>query len=100
MAGAWVYPHANPALATAGTGDVLAGLMAGLLAQGMTPLDAARLAVVAHALAGRRLVRRRGGRTIVASDLPPEIPAVLSTLARPGNGLIDRLSLLPGAPSA
>jgi ADP-dependent NAD(P)H-hydrate dehydratase / NAD(P)H-hydrate epimerase len=78
---AWVYPHANPALATAGTGDVLAGLCAGLLSQGMTALDAARLGVVVHALTGRRIVDRRGVRYLIASDLPPELPAVLSALA-------------------
>jgi NAD(P)H-hydrate epimerase len=81
---AWVYPHANPALATAGTGDVLAGLISGLLSQGLTALDAARLGVVVHALAARRVVERRGARTLIASDLPPEVPAVLSTLAADG----------------
>jgi hydroxyethylthiazole kinase-like uncharacterized protein yjeF len=79
---AWVYPHANPALATAGTGDVLAGLCAGLLAQGITPLDAARLAVVVHALAGRRVLDHRDRQTLIASDLPAELPIVLAALAR------------------
>lgn len=77
----WVYPHANPALATAGTGDILAGLCAGVLSQGLTPLDAARLGVVVHAVAARRLVARRAAQTLVASDLPPEVPVVLSALA-------------------
>ena len=48
-----VWPHANAALATGGTGDVLAGMCGGLLAQGCAPDDAARLAVVAHALSCR-----------------------------------------------
>jgi NAD(P)H-hydrate epimerase len=94
---AWVYPHANAALATAGTGDVLAGLTAGLAAQGVAPVAAARLAVVVHALAGRRASEGRGRRTLVASDLPPEIPAILAELAagddltwRPSSGL-DRV---------
>ena len=77
----WVYPHANPALATAGTGDVLAGLIAGLDAQGIGVAEAAMLGVVVHALAGRRLVDGRRLRTIVASDLPGEIPIVMSALA-------------------
>ena len=77
---AWVYPHANPALATAGTGDVLAGLCSGLLAQGLTALDAARLGVVVHALAGRRLVEQRAVRTLVASDVIAELPSALSAL--------------------
>ena len=80
---AWVYPHPNPALATAGTGDVLAGLTAGLLAQGLSPLDAARLAVVVHAGAGRRVGEKRGWATLLASDLLDEIPAVLAALGGP-----------------
>jgi NAD(P)H-hydrate epimerase len=78
---AWVYPHANPALATAGTGDVLAGLTAGLAAQGLAPVDAARLGVVVHALAGRRASAGRGRRTLIAADLPGEIPSILAELA-------------------
>jgi ADP-dependent NAD(P)H-hydrate dehydratase / NAD(P)H-hydrate epimerase len=73
-----VYPWANPALATAGTGDVLAGLLGGLLAQGMRPAEASRLAVWAHARAARRLIRRRRWRTLLASDLLLQIPRVLN----------------------
>lgn len=76
-----VYPHANAALATAGTGDVLAGLTAGLAAQGIAPAAAARLAVVVHALVGRRAADGTGRRTLVASDLPPRIPKILAELA-------------------
>jgi ADP-dependent NAD(P)H-hydrate dehydratase / NAD(P)H-hydrate epimerase len=75
-----VWPHANSALATGGTGDVLAGLCGGFLAQGCAPVDAARLAVGVHALAAQRIVERRGWRTLLASDLLPEIPAVLHDL--------------------
>jgi ADP-dependent NAD(P)H-hydrate dehydratase / NAD(P)H-hydrate epimerase len=74
-----VWPHANPALATGGTGDVLAGIIAGLLAQGLTTWDATRLAVGVHGLAGARLVDR-GWRTLLASDLFDQLPAVLSEL--------------------
>jgi ADP-dependent NAD(P)H-hydrate dehydratase / NAD(P)H-hydrate epimerase len=74
----WVYPWANPALATAGTGDVLAGLTGGLLAQGMAPAEAAKLAVWAHARAAERVVRRNRWRTLLASDLLPQIPRVLN----------------------
>jgi NAD(P)H-hydrate epimerase len=81
---AWVYPHANAALATAGTGDVLAGLTAGLIAQGLSPLDGARLAVVVHAEAGRRAAQGQDRRTLVASDLPPELPSILADLAAGG----------------
>ncbi|MFN0072298.1 MAG: NAD(P)H-hydrate dehydratase, partial [Chloroflexota bacterium] len=74
----WVYPWANPALATAGTGDVLAGLTGGLLAQGMAPVEAARLAVWAHARAAARIIAKRRWRTLLASDLLLEIPRVLN----------------------
>jgi NAD(P)H-hydrate epimerase len=77
-----VWPRANPALATGGTGDVLAGVTAGLLAQGLAPWDAARLAVGAHGLAAGRIVDARGWRTLLASDLLGELPAVLHDLAR------------------
>jgi NAD(P)H-hydrate epimerase len=77
---AWVNPHPNPALSTAGTGDVLAGLCAGLLAQGLAPVDAARVAVVVHALAARAAVRDPERRTLLASDLLPRIPRVLQRL--------------------
>jgi NAD(P)H-hydrate epimerase len=76
-----VWPHANPALATGGTGDVLAGLIGGLLAQGLSPFDAARLGVVVHALAADAVIDRSDGRTLLASDLVPEVPSVLHTLA-------------------
>jgi ADP-dependent NAD(P)H-hydrate dehydratase / NAD(P)H-hydrate epimerase len=78
-----VWPRANPALATGGTGDVLAGITAGLLAQGLPVRDAARLAVGVHALAAERIVDTRGWRTLLASDLLTELPAVLERLARP-----------------
>jgi NAD(P)H-hydrate epimerase len=80
-----VWAHANPALATAGTGDVLAGTIAGLLAQGAAPGDAARLGVAVHAGAARRVTQRTGGRTLVASDLPAELSPELARLAPPSS---------------
>ncbi len=77
----WIYPRANAALATAGTGDVLAGLTAGLMAQGVRGSAAAQLAVVAHAQAARRVTARMGRLTLLASDLPAELPAVLASMA-------------------
>jgi NAD(P)H-hydrate epimerase len=75
-----VWPRANPALATGGTGDVLAGVTAGLLAQTTAVWDAARLAVATHALAAERVVRLRAWRTLLAGDLLDELPVVLATL--------------------
>jgi NAD(P)H-hydrate epimerase len=77
-----VWPRANPALATGGTGDVLAGLAAGLVAQGLPAWDAARLAVGVHGLAAARVVAERRWRTLLASDLFEAIPAAFWDLAR------------------
>jgi NAD(P)H-hydrate epimerase len=68
--GRWaVALQPNPALAKAGMGDVLTGITGALLAQGLAPFDAARLAVTAHAAAGRRLQAQFGNRAGMASDL-------------------------------
>jgi ADP-dependent NAD(P)H-hydrate dehydratase / NAD(P)H-hydrate epimerase len=77
-----VWPRANPALATGGTGDVLAGVCAGLLAQGMPAADAAGLAVGVHGVAAERLIRHRRWRTLLASDILNELPAALDELYR------------------
>lgn len=67
-------PFANPAMATAGTGDVLAGTIAGLLAQGVTAEDAAALGVYLHGLAGERARAEFGDAGMLAGDLLPELP--------------------------
>jgi NAD(P)H-hydrate epimerase len=77
-----VWPRSNPALATGGTGDVLAGTIAGLVAQGLEAWDAARLAVGVHGLAGERVVVQRHLRTLLASDLLTELPRVMAELIR------------------
>jgi NAD(P)H-hydrate epimerase len=68
-----VAPFANAALATAGSGDVLSGLIGAFLAQGVGPFDAACLGVYLHGRAGERLAWRFGDAGIAASDLPYEI---------------------------
>lgn len=78
--GVSVWPRANPALATGGTGDVLAGVLGGLMAQGVSAWDAARLAVGVHGTAASRVTNMRGWRTLLASDLFDELPAVLAEL--------------------
>lgn len=83
---AQLCPFANPGLASAGTGDVLAGCIAGLLSQGVPPQDAAPLGVYLHALAGERARRSLGDAGMLASDLLPELPRALKSLraAHPG----------------
>ena len=75
-----VSPFSNPALATAGTGDVLSGIIGGLLAQQVNPYDAARLGVYLHAKAGERVSAWTGSSGLLASDLLPEIPVVAQGL--------------------
>ncbi|WP_223787538.1 NAD(P)H-hydrate dehydratase [Marinicella meishanensis] len=70
----WCCPFGNANLATAGSGDVLGGLVAGLLAQGHAPAPAACLAVTWHALAGERSAQ---GLCLTASDLLAELHRVL-----------------------
>lgn len=62
-----VCPHGHPAMAGAGFGDVLGGVIAAFLAQGMSPFDACCLAVYVHARAGEECAV--GGRGVAASDL-------------------------------
>jgi NAD(P)H-hydrate epimerase len=73
---------ANPAIATAGTGDVLAGMIAGLLAQGVSPFDAASAAVYLHATAGELVSQQIGKAGLLASDLLAEIPRTLPGLSQ------------------
>ncbi len=71
---------ANPALATAGTGDVLAGLVVGLLSQHMSSFDAASAAVYLHAAAAELVSAEIGNAGLLASDLLPMIPRVMMRL--------------------
>ena len=71
---------ANPALATAGTGDVLAGLVVGLLAQHVDPFEAASAAVYLHAAAAELVSKEIGNTGLLASDLLPMIPRAMVRL--------------------
>ena len=68
---------ANPALATAGTGDVLTGLIASLIAQGMPPAEAARQGAWTHAKAGQLWSEQHGNRGLLAPELADLIPAAM-----------------------
>jgi ADP-dependent NAD(P)H-hydrate dehydratase / NAD(P)H-hydrate epimerase len=72
--------QANPAMATAGTGDVLAGIIAGLLAQNVQPFDAASAGVFLHSLAGELVSAEIGHAGLLATDLLPKIPRALLSL--------------------
>jgi NAD(P)H-hydrate epimerase len=76
-----VAPFENPALASGGTGDVLAGTIGALLAQGLAPFAAARLGVHLHGMAGEAVRARIGDAGLLASDLPVEIAFARRRLA-------------------
>ncbi len=75
-----VSDAANAGLASAGTGDVLAGVIAGLAGQGVSPFDAASLGVYLHAAAGERVKDELGDTGMLASDLLPVLPKVIKGL--------------------
>ena len=75
-----VSPVANPGLASAGSGDVLTGAIAGLVAQGMPLFEAAAAGVYLHGEAGERVKSRLGDAGMIASDLLPELPAVIKNI--------------------
>ena len=63
-----------------GTGDVLAGVIGGLLSQGLSPFDAATCGVYLHAAAAERISHDIGDSGLMASDLLPEIPRQMKAL--------------------
>lgn len=71
----------NPALATAGSGDVLMGLIGALVAQGLEPFDAARLGVHLHGLAGDLWAEQYGPRGLTAVDLARSLPRAMTQYA-------------------
>jgi NAD(P)H-hydrate epimerase len=84
----FVSPFSNPALATAGTGDVLAGAIAGFIAQGVKPLDAACIGVYLHGLAGEMLREEYG----VAGGLAGDLPVLLAKAQRKVRDGVDKRS--------
>ena len=67
----------NPGMAAGGSGDVLTGIITGLLAQGMAPFEAAVSGVYLHGLAGDRAAENTGVRGMLSTDLLKELPGVL-----------------------
>jgi hydroxyethylthiazole kinase-like uncharacterized protein yjeF len=76
--GSWTYSDGNVGLATSGSGDTLAGIVAGLLARGVAPLEAAQWGVFLHGEAGNRLAQSRGPLGFLARELLAEIPGIMA----------------------
>jgi len=77
----WCVEAGNPGLGTAGSGDVQAGIVAGLIARGAEPAQAAVWGAFLHATAGDRLAERVGPVGYLARELPGELPGLLAELA-------------------
>lgn len=75
-----VLPVGNPGMATAGSGDVLSGILGALIAQGLLVKEAAPLGVYLHGLAGTLAAAKKGELSLIASDLIDALPAVLTAL--------------------
>lgn len=75
-----LIPTGNPAMASAGMGDVLTGIIAGLLAQGLEPMDAASLGVYVHGFIADEWSLIYGQRGLVATDLVSRIPGCLDRI--------------------
>jgi len=73
----FINPTGNPGMASGGTGDVLTGMIGGLVCQGLDILRSLQAAVYLHGLAGDRVAEEKGERSLVAMDMVKAIPGVL-----------------------
>jgi NAD(P)H-hydrate epimerase len=78
-----VNPTGNAGLATAGTGDVLTGIVAGFLAQGLPPADALRCSVYLHGVSADLVSRDLGEISLVASDVIEYLPEAILSITHP-----------------
>jgi NAD(P)H-hydrate epimerase len=76
----WFNPNGNPGMATAGSGDVLTGIITGLLAQGYKPINAAVAGVYLHGLSGDLAASKLGQPSLIASDLIDYLPTAYRDL--------------------
>ena len=73
----YINTSGNNGMATGGTGDILTGIIAGLLAQGMPIYEAATMGVYLHGLAGDYAVKEKGLYSLIASDIIEALPDVV-----------------------
>ena len=86
----FVNSTGNAGMATAGSGDVLTGLIAGMLAQGLRGTDAAVAGVYLHGLAGNLVAREKGEWGLMAGDIVECIPEAILSTARTGSNVTRR----------
>jgi hydroxyethylthiazole kinase-like uncharacterized protein yjeF len=86
-----ICPTGNPGMATAGTGDVLTGMMVGLLAQGMPSWEAACAATYLHGAAGDLAAARMGQAGMISGDVIEEIPYALRQIHQISSDKINKI---------
>jgi NAD(P)H-hydrate epimerase len=77
---AFINSTGNPGMATAGAGDVLTGVIASFIGQGLAPVEASALGVYLHGLAGDIAASCVGGHSLIATDITEALPRAFSTL--------------------
>jgi ADP-dependent NAD(P)H-hydrate dehydratase len=82
----WTHSSHAPGLGTSGSGDVLAGVIAGLAARGAPPEQALAWGVALHARAGQALAKRVGTVGFLARELAAEVPGLMRALSSPQGG--------------
>ncbi len=78
----YINRNGNPGMATAGSGDVLTGIITGLIAQGIEPFQAAITGVYLHGLSGDRIVKSKGEYGLVAGDIVEELPYTIKEITQ------------------
>ncbi len=78
----FINPTGNPAMATAGMGDVLTGMIASFIGQGLPILDSLKIAVFVHGFAGDTLAQIKGEQGMLASDIMEIIPQTINFIKR------------------
>ncbi|MEX1013137.1 MAG: NAD(P)H-hydrate dehydratase [Waddliaceae bacterium] len=75
----YINPHGDPGMATAGTGDVLSGMIAAFLAEGLSLREAAFLGVYLHSLAGEEAAKKKTSTCMIASDIIEALPLIFQS---------------------